>query len=165
MDKVKEKAKKKRRVNYVDIILLLVMIAVVGLIAYTYLSPLTKQLFAETYDVEYTIRIQGVRLEFNDKIHEGDTVVENETLKSIGTVKSVVYSASKFVGTDSAGKTVISEHPDMYDVTVVVGAKAEMPSGMYEVNSFAITAGKTIRFRVPDFTGEATCISISETGN
>lgn len=156
--------KKNKRFNIVDLILLILLLAVAGVLLYSYLSPLTKQIFAETYDVEYTLRIQSVRREFNNKIKEGDRVIEADSLKEIGTVKGVVYTPSKFVGTDSEGKTVTSEYPDMYDVTITVSAVAEMPGGMYEINSFSITAGKAVRFRVPDFTGEAVCASIKAVG-
>ena len=154
--------KKRRRFNFIDVVLLIVIIAILAAIVYSYFSPYAKQLFSTTYEIEYTLQVKGVRREFNNKIKEGDTVVETETIKDIGTVKSAVYSASKFVSTDSNGRTVISDYPGMYDVTVVVRAKAEIPAGLYSVNSYTVTAGKKIPFRVPDFIGEATCISVSE---
>ena len=160
MEKIENK--KKKRFNFVDVILLVVILAIIGGVVYAYLSPVTKQLFAKTYKVTYTLKVQNVRLEFNNKIKADDKVVETETLKEIGTVTNVVYTASKFVGTDASGKTVTNNYPDMYDATITVKADAEMPSGMYTVNTYSIMAGKTIPFRVPGFTGEALCLSISE---
>lgn len=157
-----EKTAKNKRFNFVDAILLIIILAIVGIVIYTSVAPITKQMFSSSFEVEYVMQIRGVRREFNNKITEGDRVVETETLKQIGTVTRAVYSASKFVGTASDGRTVTSDYPGMYDVTITVRATAEMPSGMYEVNSFPITAGKTIPFRVPDFIGEAVCVSISE---
>ena len=162
MAKENVKPKGAKKFNYVDVILLIVILVIVGVIVYTSVAPITKQILYESYDVEYTLQIRGVRREFNNKIREGDRVVETETLKEIGTVTSAVYSPSKFVGTASDGRTVTSDYPGMYDVTITVRAKAETPSGMYEINSVPVTAGKTIPFRVPDYIGEAVCVSISE---
>lgn len=158
----KTENKRKKRFNFVDVILLVVIIAIIGSVVYAYISPMTKQLFAATYKVTYTMRVPNVRLELKNNIKVGDKIVETETLKEIGTVTNVASASSKFVGTDASGKTVTSPYPDMYDVTITVSANAEMPSGMYAVNSYSITAGKTIPFRVPDFTGEAVCLSIVE---
>ena len=157
-----EAAKKSKKFNYVDAILLIIIIVIIGVIVYTSVAPITKQMFSETREVEYVLQIRGVRREFNNKIAEGDRVVETETLKEIGTVTRAVYSASKFVGTASDGRTVTSDYPGMYDVTITVRASAEIPAGMYEVNSVPITAGKTVPFRVPDYIGEAVCVSIGE---
>ena len=160
MDNTQEK--KKKRFNFVDAILLLIILLIVGALLYNYLAPLTTRLFADSYDIEYTLQIRGIRREFSNKIIEGDEVVETDTLNEIGTVTRALYSASKFTGTDSSGRTVTNDYPGMYDVTITVRAKAEMPSGMYEVNGYTITAGKVIPFRVPDSIGEAVCVSVSE---
>ena len=160
-----EAAKKGKKFNYVDVILLIIIIVIIGVIVYTSVAPITKQMFSESREVEYVLQIRGLRREFNNKIAEGDRVVETETLKEIGTVTRAVYSASKFVGTASDGRTVTSDYPGMFDVTDTVRAKAETPTGRYEINSVPITAGKTIPFRVPDFIGEAVCVSISEVGS
>ncbi len=157
-----EKTAKNKKFNFVDVILLIIILAIIGVVVYTSVAPITKQLFSDSFEVEYVLQIRYVRREFNNRIAEGDRIVETETLKEIGTVTRAVYSASKFVGTAGDGRTVTSDYPGMYDVTVTVRATAETPSGRYEVNSYPITAGKTIPFRVPDFIGEAVCVSITE---
>lgn len=154
--------KKRRSFNFIDVLLLILIIAVVGALVWFLASPYTEQLFAVTYDIEYTIQLKGVRMEFKDNVKVGDRVVDTVGLDEIGEVTEVVYTASKFVGTDNSGHSVTSDYPGLYDVTVTVRARATMPSGIYTVNGYGITAGKTIPFRVPDFIGEGVCISVAE---
>ncbi|MBQ4054441.1 MAG: DUF4330 family protein [Clostridia bacterium] len=162
---MKNTANKRRKLNYIDVLLLiLIIVAVIGVVWFI-ISPYTDQLFATTYDIEYTVALNGVRVEFKDKVQVGDTLVETVGLDDIGSVTDVVYTASKFVGTDSNGHSITSDHPVLYDVMITVRAKATMQSGVYSVNGYGITAGKTIPFRVPDFIGEGVCVSVREVTN
>lgn len=159
---MQNKTKKRGRFNYIDVLLLILIIAVVIGLAWLIISPYTEQLFATTYDIEYTIALNGVRMEFKDKVKVGDSVIETVELDGIGNVTEVVYTASKFVGTDSSGHSVTSDYPGLYDVMITIRADAAIQSGVYSVNGYGITAGKTIPFRVPDFIGEGVCISVRE---
>ena len=157
------KEKKKKRFNFIDIIIILIVVGVIAALLYFYVvSPLTKQFFAQTYEIEYTLQVKGMRREFRNKISEGDTVVETESLEPIGTVVKAVYTASKFTGTDSAGNQVVSDYPGMYDAVITVRATSVMPEGLYEVGSYTINSGKVIPFRVPNYIGEAVCVSVNE---
>ncbi|MBQ3100424.1 MAG: DUF4330 family protein [Clostridia bacterium] len=159
---MKSRAKKCGRFNYIDVLLLiLIIVAVIGLVWFI-ISPYTEQFFATTYDIEYTVALNGVRVEFKDKVQAGDNIVETVGLDAIGSVTDVVYTASKFVGTDSNGHSITSDHPVLYDVMITVRAEAALQSGVYSVNGYGITAGKNIPFRVPDFIGEGVCVSVEE---
>ncbi len=159
---MQNKTKKRGRFNYIDVLLLILIIAAVIGLAWLMISPYTEQFFATTYDIEYTVALNGVRVEFKDKVQEGDRMVETAGLDGIGNVTGVVYTASKFVGTDSNGHSITSDHPGLYDVMITVRAEATLQSGVYSVNGYGITAGKTIPFRVPDFIGEGVCVSVAE---
>lgn len=159
---MKNRTKKRGRFNYIDVLLLiLIIVAVIGLMWFL-ISPYTEQFFATTYDIEYTVALNGVRVEFKDKVQVGDRIVETVGLDGIGSVTDVVYTASKFVGTDSNGHSITSNHPVLYDVMITVRAEATLQSGVYSVNGYGITAGKSIPFRVPDFIGEGVCVSVEE---
>lgn len=162
---MKNTANKRRKLNYIDILLLILIVVAVAGVVWFLLSPYTEQFFATTYDIEYTVALNGVRVEFKDKVQMGDQVVETVGLDGIGNVTDVVYTASKFVGTDSNGHSITSDHPVLYDVMITVRAKATMQSGVYSVNGYGITAGKNIPFRVPDFIGEGVCVSVREVSN
>lgn len=159
---MKNRTKKRGRFNYIDVLLLiLIIVAVIGLMWFL-ISPYTEQFFATTYDIEYTVALNGVRVEFKDKVQVDDRIVETVGLDGIGSVTDVVYTASKFVGTDSNGHSITSNHPVLYDVMITVRAEATLQSGVYSVNGYGITAGKSIPFRVPDFIGEGVCVSVEE---
>lgn len=162
---MQNKMKKRGRFNFIDVLLLILIIAAAIGLVWLMISPYTEQLFAPTYDIEYTVALNGVRVEFKDKVQEGDRIVETAGLDEIGRVTDVVYTASKFVGTDSNGHSITNDHPGLYDVMITVRAEASLQSGVYSVNGYGITAGKTIPFRVPDFIGEGVCGSVTEVTN
>ena len=155
--------KKNRKLNFVDIILLIIILAIASALIYVFVSPYTKQIMsASTTKIEYKILVEGVRDELKYNISQGDKVTETTDLRVIGKVVSVEYSDTEYVGADSEGNSVIGKYPGKKDITVTISADASSAGGTYEVGGFGIAAGKTINFRVPGFTGEGSCIYVGE---
>lgn len=161
-DNDNEKTKKKKSFNIADVVIILLIVSIIGYIAYTVVSSYANDFFEDKYNVEYTVKLSGVMKDFENNIKIGDIVTETESLSEIGKVVDVKTSPSIYIGSDQNGKTVTSDNPLFIDIVITVEAEATLPDGIFTVNGYRITAGKDISLRVPDFIGKGTCTGIAE---
>ena len=162
--------KKKRRFNFVDFLLIVLILALIGGAIYLISSGVIQRQFRseQTGTISYTVEIIGVKEEYLDLIVEGDAVVNAVSKNSLGTVESVDYSTKqtelgyekKEDASDYTG--VLNEYPDRYNVSVSITVEGEyVPEDGYYINGTRIAVGEALSLRFPNFVCEGHCISLA----
>ena len=158
--------KLKRSFNFIDVLLILFVIAVI-FVAVNVISPMSlisRFTGEDSYAIEYTVELVGVDADFIDKIKEGDSVIDAVSKNSIGSVKSVDYNTrySELEYDKEKAAGVVVEHEDKVNVLITVSAAATYNEGKgYAVNERRIAVGEKLSLRFPDFAGEGYCVGFS----
>lgn len=159
--------KKQRKFNFIDFLLIVLILAIIGGAVYLFTSGTFFNIKGADKEgtMIYTVEIQGVSSEYLNKIKENDMVVNSVTKNTLGTVTSVDYNTKQtvleYVEKDGAYEGVLSEYPDQYTVLVTITASAKyVPGDGYFVNDARIAVGEALALRFPDFVAEGHCISL-----
>lgn len=156
--------KEKKKYNFIDVILIILVLLVIGAIIYAFVSPYTTQLTgnAASRKIEYRVRFEGVPDEIKYSISDGDSVTEATELVNIGKVKKTEFSSTEYVGVDKDGNSVVGICPGKKNILITVECDASVANGVYKANGYAITAGRLIDLRVPGFCGQGECVYVGE---
>lgn len=161
-----ESGKKKYRFNFIDVIILLIIFAIIAMVVVFFVLPGSDSpIRNESVEIEYVIKVSQINEELKDLIKVGDEVTENTGLSSIGSVKDVKYTESVYNTVNKkTGENVQQNYPGAVDVVITVSAKAQINTGIYKVDGYTVSPGINISFRVPGYTGSGVCESVSEVG-
>ena len=172
--------KKQRKFNFVDFLLILLILAIIGGAVYLF-SPgsfINKVGKSTEGTLMYTIEIKGVDQEYIHKIKENDFVINAVTKSTLGTVsaadatnKDVVLDCIEVKNEDiqeGAEETketkyegALVQSADQYTILVTITATADYVKGDgYFVNNCRIAVGEGFSLHFPDFAAEGYCISI-----
>ena len=162
-----EKTKKPRafRFNFIDALLLLIILAAVGVLAYIFISADVDIVSSGsgTVGIVYEVEVRQAREEFKGLINIGDKVVDSVTLYDIGEVVNVTYADAQYTGVNKAeGVLVFSPYPEHINIIMTVKATAKMNEGLYMLGGYEMQVGKRVSFRVPGYTAEGFCTVIKE---
>lgn len=180
---------KKYRFNIIDVLIILVVIAI-GVVMYYYMSARNTMASNLEVEVEYTVELKTVYIDYVDNINIGDKVVETVRDQQIGEVVEVVVSPAYNVATNTeTGETYIAYYPQIngseeeestdgeaseegeektepvyeyYNVRVKVRDTFKKSDNGYKKNAFDLSVGEKVNFRVPHFVNEGYCIEIKE---
>lgn len=161
--------KPKRKFNFIDFLVFLVVIAIVGILVYVF-SPwahLEKLWVNNKIELAYYVEVKDVDINFVDNIKKGDQVINSITKNSLGSVvetsieKAYVYD---YVEDAQGGITCVrSEQPNKFNVTIKILANAEYEEGVgYSVNGSRIAIGEPLDIRLPKFTCSGYCTQVYE---
>lgn len=160
--------KKKRRFNFVDFLIILLILALIGGAIYifsprSFLKPFRS---IKTGTLSYTVEIIGVEEEYLNLIAEGNAVGDAVTKHTLGRVESVNYSIkqTELGYEESAGSYVgvMKEYPDRYNIQVTIVAEAEyVPADGYHIDGTRIAVGEALSLRFPNFSAQGYCISMA----
>ena len=155
--------------NFIDVILVLLCLAIIGGCVYVFSPKFNFDLFkrSESVQLQYTIEIQGVDEEFIEKIKENNNVLDSVSKSSLGSVVAVDYNTRYSVldytiNEEGIAEGILVDHPNKYNVIVTISATAEYESGTgYSINGRRIAIGELIDLKFPDYTCQGHCIAIS----
>ncbi len=162
-------AKKKRRFNFVDFLLILLILALIGGAIYLFSSGALLRQFRsqQTGTISYTVEIIGVEEDYLDLIAKGDAVGNAVTKSSLGMVESVDYSIKQtelgYQETeDGSYEGVLNEYPDRYNILVTITVEGDyVPDDGYYIDGTRIAVGEALSLRFPNFVCEGHCISLA----
>ncbi len=159
--KSKKTKGKKLALNFIDFILIAVMIISIGTLIFIFTSRnVVKSNGSQSTLIEYTLQFDPMREEFKNLVMVGDKVFDSEKLYAIGEVTDVSYSTAYYKGTDKAtGAVKLSEYPGMISMTVTIRANASVAESGYSISEYGIAIGKAMDVRMPNFTGTGICLS------
>ncbi|MBQ7661292.1 MAG: DUF4330 domain-containing protein [Clostridia bacterium] len=149
--------KKDYRINFVDILISLLLIALISVGAMLIGNAFgVESNFGKTSSsVEYTLVLRNVRSEFCDKMQVGDEVVEAAKrfhLGKITSVKTEPYYLDVYSQTE--GRMVYAEYPDFSTIVItILSEEAAIDNEMCYVNGTKIAVGQGISFHTKNFCG------------
>lgn len=148
--------------NFIDVLLLMVILAAVLVLVYIFASG--NSLTADpTVTIEYQVLINGIRNEFCGLVSVGDKVIDSVGLFEIGEVVDVSYTPYMYPMTDSATGTIsLVEYPEHSDMTLTIRAEATTDTGYYYINGYTVAVGVLVSVRTPNFVEQGYCTVISE---
>ena len=165
----KSSEKKQRKFLFVDFLIILLILAIVGGAVYLF-SPgsfLNKTRKSTEGTLIYTVEIKGVSKDYLNKIQENDVVVHGATKSAMGTVSAVDYTNNDTVldyvwnEKEEAYVGTLVPSPDQYSVLVTITASADyVAEDGYFVNNTRVAVGEGMALRFPNFAVEGYCISV-----
>ena len=155
--------KHKFKFNFIDIILLTVILVAAVLLAYIFMSGRIESFGNKTITIEYEVLITRVREEFRGNVNVGDKVVDSVKLMEIGEVTNVRYDDSQYIISELASTEIYYPvYPEHLDMTVSMRAEATVSSGLYMINGYHVAVGELVSIRVPNYTGSGYCTMVRE---
>ncbi len=151
---------KKARFNFVDVLILLVVLAIIGAAIYLVVSELgSRKITRQNGNMSFTVRISSVDEEALSLFAEGVIVKDSVTGTQLGNIVSVSTENSFYYGStavmDPDGGDYIlpvSVYSNKYDVYVTIRTEAELDErGIHYVGDTQILVGSTVYFRIPSF--------------
>ncbi len=163
-NKKTSQGQQKFRFNFVDAILILIILIAGAALGYIFFSSDVSVVSeVEQKEIVYEIEVTQIPDSFKWKINIGDKVTDTVARYPIGEVVNVVYSDCIYTGVDhETGKEVRTVLDGYMDVVVTVRAQSTLAGSLYSIGGYDIYVGKNVCFRVPNFTGESYCIALSE---
>lgn len=132
----------KKRFNIFDILIGLVILALIGAIAYMLMLSPGKNAGADK-TVEFVVEVQGSTLDVLDLVNEGDIVTLSG--KSEAKIKSYHFTPAKMLVLDqTTGEYKISTIPKKYDIYATVTAKASETDKDISVGNTPVKVGAKI---------------------
>ncbi|MBQ9428508.1 MAG: DUF4330 domain-containing protein [Clostridia bacterium] len=154
---MKNSDKREYRINFVDILITLVLIALISVGAMLVGNAFGVESSAGKTEasVEYTLVLRGVRNELCDKMQIGDAVAEAAKRFDLGRVTAVKVEPYYIDVYDrDADRMVHAEYPDFSTLVVtVVSDEAKMDNEMCYVNGTKIAVGQGVSFHTKNFCG------------
>ena len=158
--------KKKISFNIIDVLLVVIALSAISVLVFVFNSKdIVKPKGNASVKIEYTVTLSPVREEYINLVKIGDKVVNTAVMESCGEVVSVSNSNYNYVGINSeTGESVLTPYPGMKTMVIKIRAAATKTAYGYSVNGFNIVIGEDVSIRVPDFTGNGICTSVTEIG-
>lgn len=139
----------KRRINIIDLLFIVILIAVVAFCVYK-LSDIKSMVGSTvTAKVVYTVEVQNENPEIMEYINVDDKVFEDESLKVLGTVLDVTEKPYKIDTEDLENKQILlQEMPDKIALDIKIEADADKIGENISVDSINILVGKTVDLNI-----------------
>jgi len=159
----KEKGKN-GRFNLIDLILVVLFLLVIAILiqGFSPFSLIKKLASDQAKEIQYTVEFSGVDSEFINRIKEEDLVINSVSKNNMGKVITVSYNPYteiQHVETENGVESILSEHPDKFNLHVTISATANYAQGSgYSVNATRIAVGEKLALRFPDYIAEGYCI-------
>lgn len=132
------------RINIVDLLIAVLIIAIAGGIYLVFFGGEEKQV-TETSKVVYDFEITNVNKDFVDAINPGDLIRDSVRGNELGTVVSKTFRNATMLNEDLInGRYVIADVPGTYDVVITIEANANITPANIIVGGAEIKVGKKI---------------------
>lgn len=157
--------KKTYKFNFIDFMLIIIIIAAVSLLIYIMLGN-NLLVGSEDTTILYTIEIPLIRKDFLGSVHlitKGTTIIDSVRSYNIGEIQDVKVTDAYSNTTNLEDNIVISKlYPDHSKVTITVKAKCKKDKASYVVNGKTIMVGTRLDFRTPYLVSYGNCVAIEE---
>ena len=150
----------KKRINILDLIVVLVVILVVALGAYVMFGNNDKPSTVSS-NVSFTIEATRLDEDILEYIKEGQRIYDSTTKKELGTVVSIQEKPSQLlVENHDVKKIELKDVPDKIDVLLEVEAKAQMEYPNLVVGTVSLKIGNKLFCTVGDAAVEGVIIGL-----
>lgn len=151
---------KKHKFNWVDGLILAVVLLLIAGTAVKFLVMDTTSLKKDQASFQYQLLIRGVRQVTVDALQEGDTVYDNEGKGAVGVISGIqVEDASTNISLPN-GTIIEGSIDDRYDVTLTLDAEGEPVDKTYKIGTYTIKVNQTSTYFTKYSIWSATIVSI-----
>lgn len=166
-----EKKRIKWKLNLFDIgLLVVVLVAAVGLIAWKFVSSNQTQVDPNsgiivpkgTYTVHYVVELEQLHKQTADMIAVGDELYERTKKELMGTVQTVEVSTTRtLTKNELEGTFQFVEMPERYNVVMDITAQAvDNDNGIVLESGLEVRAGTSVRVFGPGYYGTGYILSV-----
>lgn len=149
----KKTAKINNRFNFIDVLIVAVILVIVAFAAYLFLGNKLVSLFNSgdnTAYLRYTITMNSVEDKYVDYINEDSELMHGS--KSIGIIESVkVSEVERIELNERTGELVTVGYPDHKKVEISVVVKAAEDGGIFTADNVKIAVGEYVEFKTLGF--------------
>lgn len=161
-----KKIKGKNRINFVDFVVLILIIGIIALSVMIF-SPNDLGILNDntTAEIEYTICFTNVPSEIINNIKIGNTAIDSASKCDLGDVERIRNNEKYFeYAIDQITQMpVIQTFHDRYNIYVTIRSSAEYTEEVgYTVNGCRIAVGKEFNVRFPTYSGTGYCVDMKE---
>lgn len=150
----------KRRINILDLIAAIVLIAAVTFGVFA-LAGGDREKQAVKDNITFTLEATGNEPEVLNYIEEGQTVYDNTTKTELGQIVAIHETPTRTVAENHQDKTLeYVEIPNQSDVVLEISGKAEVLSPDIMIDTVEIKIGKRIHCMVGDAAVTCTIIGL-----
>lgn len=159
--------KKKVRFNFIDALIVLLILAVIGAAVYLVLNDFRTPKILGSGNLDFEVRISEVDETSLEMIQKGLTVKDSVTGEVIGTIVNVQKTPSRYysktaIEKDGVYTLSVSEYEDVYDVTVTINTTAAKDArGIHQIGNTRILVGSKVYFKIPSFTSVSYITKVS----
>lgn len=133
----------KRKLNIIDVIIIVLIIAVVCIGGYIYVSSTPETIAADTETFEFTVMITDLPQEPANSFKAGDNVTFGESTSGSGVIENVeVVPYKKLSENKDDGTYIWSEVPDKYTAYVTIKTDVKRTDYDFTSGSESIAIGK-----------------------
>lgn len=160
-----EKAsKRKYSPNFIDIILIIVILCGVALLAYIFLSGSSdSESDAVSCQIEYKICVKTVRKTSKGAVNIGDIVKDSKGRYALGEVINVTYEPYYlYTVEENSMEMVRSEHPDLITMVITAKTNAVLKDNTYYVDECELHVGSKVEFRTFGYYGSGNFTDLKE---
>lgn len=158
-----------RKFNWVDLLLLVVVVAVLFATVFL-IDPFSINVFGDQENnvvLEYTVQTEYVEESLVNKVHIGDEALSAVNKASLGLVSAIrndiLYSEAHY--DRESGTVSMKEYPDRYNLQITITADAVFEEGKgYRVKGNRIAVGEQYSLMFPEYVGSGYCIRMREVG-
>ncbi len=159
-----EQSKNKNRFNFIDLILLVVLLSALAILIYNLVEKKLTVSSSETVQVEYTVSVKAMSDELRDYVQSsiGQSITEMNVNRKIGEISNVYCSPAQYVGSDSMGNQIKTDYSGKIDSQITVTALATKTKTGYSVNGIDLVLGGELHIRTSrlEAVGEISSIKI-----
>lgn len=154
------KHKEARHFNFLDIFIIVIVVAVIGGGWFAYRNY-TQNQQANMYDAEYQVEIKGVEQSFVDAITKGDALRESIKGNALGTVVDIAATPATNVNTDYLnGRFVEVPVPNKLDLVLKIRSKAVMTEQSITVGGLTIKIGQRLYVKGKGYANQGYILNI-----
>jgi hypothetical protein len=165
---VAQEKKSKRKFNFIDFLVVLVIITVIGIAFYIFSpwSRIEKLWSNNQVEITYLVEINDVNPEDIELIKVGDPVKNSVTKNPLGTIVDVVsienaYTYDYVLDQDGKMNAIVVENPQKYNVVIKISAYADYQDNVgYSVNGCRIAIGESFDLRFPLYSRGGSCTQL-----
>ena len=157
-------AEKKFRFNIVDVLILLILIAAAGVLAYVFILSDSDLEVKENHNIEYVVEVTSVNEIFRNTVNEGDRVtLASNRKKELGNVSAQpeTVQALKTSFDETRGIEVYSPAEGLIDMTITFKGTAEKTEWGYSLDGTYINVNDTFDLIVGDTKLSVTCVRMT----
>lgn len=134
-------------INFLDMIVLLVIILLAGSISYMYLNKADSKYIeypSKDQEIFITLFITGIRDISVNAINEGDLFRNSETKGTLGKVIGKTVSNTQMATTNEDGNVVYAVIPDRYDLKITLECKGTVSEEGVKISNEPIHIGESV---------------------